>query len=287
MEITTLPLFTRNALSTTFDENGGPPDVLVLCGSGTSWDDSHLIVEDDFGSADFVELVSLKLVIPQPPKVLVAVGAFSNRFGESAIEEAVAPIVLLLDDTGLGATEGYEAVAQIFRELLKTEVLTEASQISKIFAEVKMKFWNGIQKADFLRLYTAHRAIAPVIPMRVLPGKCGVQDNHEIAALRAIQCFRVFRQISFEGRSPMMSQIINAIERNCTHTIVLLNGESGCGRTELAAQIMLWFLDRAKLTCGIWGNCDAQSDVVHQVRHEPGDVTAIGADAMQKLARTC
>ena len=181
------------------------------------------------------------------------------------VEEAIAPIVLSLDDTGFGAEVGYDAVAQFFRELLKTQGFSHLSQVIDIFDKVKSACSKAGQSVDFIRLYSAHRAVAPPIPLQLFPGKCSVRDNHGVASLRAVQSFRVFRQIAFEGRSPMMSQIVNSIERNCTHTIVLLHGESGCGRTELAAQIMLWYLDRAKLTCALWGNCGAQSDVVHQV----------------------
>ena len=266
LELTALPMFTRNAISTAFDENGGPPDILVLSGSGTSWDDAHLIVEDGFGSADFVELVDLKLVIPEQPKLMIAVGSYCERFCQFAIEEGVSPLLLVLDDVGVGAQYGYQAVATILRELLEMEGLKSASDLQKIFENVSLKFGKQGLAPDNLRLYTAHSAVAPVIPLKLFPGTCRVQDTHSIASLRAKQSWRVFRQLAFEGRSPSMWKIINAIERNCSHTVVLLHGESGCGRTELAAQVMLWYLDRAKLTCALWGNCDEQSDLVHQVR---------------------
>jgi hypothetical protein len=265
LELTALPLFTRNSISTAFDENGGPPDILFLSGSGTSWDDEHLIVEDGFGSADFVELVDLKLVIPEQPKLIIAVGSFCERFCQSAIEEGVSPLLLVLDDVGVGAQHGYQAVATILKELLKMEGLKSASDLLRIFENVSLEFSKQGLAPDLFRLYTAYAAVAPVIPLTLFPGTCRVRDTHNIASLRAKQSWRVFRQIAFEGRSPSMWKIINAIERNCTHTVVLLHGESGCGRTELAAQVMLWYLDRAKLTCALWGNCDEQSDLVHQV----------------------
>ena len=50
------------------------PDVVCLCGAGTSWDNKAIITEDGFGSADFVDLQTLQLVLPRRPKLLVAVG---------------------------------------------------------------------------------------------------------------------------------------------------------------------------------------------------------------------
>ena len=271
VEMSSLPQFTRNGISTAFDENGGPPDVLFLCGSGTSWDADRLIVEDGFGSADFLDFADLKLVIPEQPKILIAIGAFSDRFGHSVVEEAVAPITLILDDTGIGARDGYQMLALFLTELLRNHGFTSASEVKTIFDSVAVQTHSHeqSQETSLIRLYAAHAAIAPVIPLKLYAGNCRVRDSHGIASLRAKQSWRVFRQISFEGRSPIMSKIINAIEKNCTHTIVLLHGESGCGRTELAAQIMLWYLDRAKLTCALWGNCDTQSDVIHQARRHP------------------
>jgi len=45
--------------------------VIFVCGSGTSWDDEKLICEDSFGAADFVDLVDLKLVLPDRPKAFI------------------------------------------------------------------------------------------------------------------------------------------------------------------------------------------------------------------------
>jgi len=45
--------------------------VIILCGSGTSWDDEKLICENGFGAADFVDLIDVKLVLPDRPKVVV------------------------------------------------------------------------------------------------------------------------------------------------------------------------------------------------------------------------
>jgi hypothetical protein len=66
--------FTRDAVSTTMDVEDRAPDVVFLCGAGTSWDNKAIITEDGFGSADFVDLQTLQLVLPRRPKLLVAVG---------------------------------------------------------------------------------------------------------------------------------------------------------------------------------------------------------------------
>ena len=42
-------------------------DVVFLCGAGTSWDNLKIIAEDGFGTADFVDLQTLPLVVPQVP----------------------------------------------------------------------------------------------------------------------------------------------------------------------------------------------------------------------------
>jgi len=55
----------------TLPSPGATPDVIFVCGSGTSWDDEKLICEDSFGAADFVDLVDLKLVLPDRPKAFI------------------------------------------------------------------------------------------------------------------------------------------------------------------------------------------------------------------------
>jgi hypothetical protein len=37
-----------------------------------------------------------------------------------------------------------------------------------------------------------------------------------------------------------------------------LKHEAGCGRTEVASQLMLWYLDRYRLSTAMWANCDRQ-----------------------------
>jgi hypothetical protein len=257
--------FTRDAISTAFDVDDRTPDVVFLCGAGTSWDNAKIIAEDGFGSAEYVDMQTLQLVIPRRPKLLIAVGAFCNEFGTTATELGVCSTVLVLDDSlPPGASDSYELISHLFKDFVRMNGQEDVPTIAKR-AITTMEERRPGGPAQYARLYTALRAVAP--PQRLLcnVGSCRVRDTEGSAAIRARQNPRVFRLRAFDGRSFAMWEILDVMERKCTHNRVILYGGAGCGRTELVAQMMLWYLDRSRLTCGIFANCDPQSDIAHYV----------------------
>jgi hypothetical protein len=245
IEITHVPEFTRDAISTAMDVEDKTPDVVFLCGAGTSWDNAQLIVEDGFGTADFVDLQSLQLVIPKRPKLLVAVGAYCKEFGETAVELGVCSTVLVLDDSfPPGASDSFELLALLFKELLRANGSQDVASVVKQSIQAMEERRPGSTK-KYARAYTALRAVAPVERMVCKQGSCRVKDTQGSAAIRAQQNPRVFRNRIFDGRSQVMHDMIDAMEKRCTHNRVVLYGGSGAGRSELAAQLMLWYLDRS------------------------------------------
>ena len=265
MEITNVPEFTKNAIATAMDLEERTPDVVFLCGTGTSWDNLKIITEDGFGSADFVDMQTLKLVVPQRPKLLIAVGPFCDEFGTTASELGVSACVLVLDDSlPPGASDAYELISMLFKDLVRVNGSEEVVTVVQR-AIATMEQQRPGSTGTYARVYSALRAVAPPQKLVCSLGACRVKDADASAAIRARQNPRVFRLRSFDGRSQTMWDIIDAFERKCSHNVVILHGGPGVGRTELAAQLMLWFLDRSRLTCGVFSNCHCQSDVAHYV----------------------
>jgi hypothetical protein len=171
MEVEHLQEFTRNALATYMEESGRAPDLLVLSGSGTSWD-NKLILEDGFGSADFVDLDSIHLVVPMRPKMVVAVGSFGSKFGEIMTEEGVTPSVLILDDSeAAGATESYELLALMLKALLRSQSVPGLS-VREIFNRLCASMELKGRKTTYAGLWTALPAVAPYAPLPLTQGTC-------------------------------------------------------------------------------------------------------------------
>mmetsp|Transcript_12410 Transcript_12410/g.31150 ORF Transcript_12410/g.31150 Transcript_12410/m.31150 type:complete len:886 (-) Transcript_12410:127-2784(-) len=264
MEVQHLPEFTRNSLAMHIEEAEEDPDIVIMCGSGTSWDDGKLLVEDGFASADLVDLGDLHLVIPKRPKLLVGIGNFSHNFGKLATEEGVAPVVILLNDTeAVGSADSYEFLSLVLKGLVRSQ---EKMTIKQSFDQVAQKFQEEKRPATYAAIFTALRAMAPPRPLPVMQGTCRVLDMSGMAALRARQNPRVFRQLGFDGRSQEMWAMIDGMERTCAYNKVIISGSTGSGRTEIAAQLVLWMIDRAKVTCAICASCDKQADVAHSVK---------------------
>ena len=265
IEVTYVPEFTRDAVATAIDVFDATPDVIFLCGTGTSWDSLKVIVEDGFGTADFVDMQTLQLVIPQRPKLLVAVGAFCEEFGATCVELGVCSTVLVLDDTTPpGASDSYQLISQLFKELVRVNGAETTSAAVKRTVATMEELRPGTTKS-YARVYTSLRAVAPPQVLACCLGGCRVKDAEGSAAIRAQQNPRVFRLRTYDSRSQIMHDLLDAFEKRCTHSRAVLHGGAGCGRTELAAQVMLWYLDRSRLSAAIWANCDPQSDVAHYV----------------------
>jgi len=208
---------------------------------------------------------TLQLVIPQRPKLLIAVGRVCDEFGAIVTELGVCSTVLVLDDLlPPGASDSYELISHLFKDLVRVNGQDDVATVAKRAIDAMEQRRTG-GPAQYARLYTALRAVAPPQKLVCNVGSCRVRDSEGAAAIRARQNPRVFRLRAFDGRSPLMWDMINAMERKCTHNRVILYGGAGCGRTELASQMMLWYLDRSRLTCGIFANCDPQSDIAHHV----------------------
>ena len=213
------------------------PDVVFLCGAGTNWDSKMIITEDGFGSADFVDLQTLQLVVPRRPKLLVAVGAYCDEFGATAVELGVCSTVLVLNDLlPPGASDSYELISLLFKEFVRVNGREDVATVVKR-SIASMDEHKGGTTQKYARLYTALRAVAPPQKLVCNLGACRVKDTEGAAAIRARQNARVFRLRVFDGQAQLLSDTIDAFERKCTHNQLILYGGAGCGRTELASQV--------------------------------------------------
>jgi hypothetical protein len=248
-------------------------------------------------------------------QLLIAVGRFCPAFGETAAELGVAPAVVLLDDSDAqGAVLSYEFIHALFRELVRNRGADPAAKVAR---QTAAGFASKGKSTHFVRISAALRAVACPEPIFAPQGTCRVQDPLGVAALRLRQSPRVFRNLSFDGRSELMYanrasafraaskraprtgapraglvaekrgrtasgagnrfEILGSLERSNTHNVLVLYGESGAGRSELAAQLMLWYLDRARLSSALWGNCDRQADISHRVTGVASFLSVAGA----------
>jgi hypothetical protein len=171
MEVEHLPEFTRNSLATYMEESDRAPDILVMSGSGTSYDEK-LILEDGFGSADFMDLDNMHLLVPMRPKLLVAIGSFSPKFGQIVSEEGVAPAVLLLDNSEKeGALESYEVLALMLKAMLRGQGAPGMS-VKTIFDRLRTSLEQKGRTTSYASLWTALPAVAPYMPLPLAQGTC-------------------------------------------------------------------------------------------------------------------
>lgn len=220
MEVHHIPEFTRSSLSLHIEECEEDPDIVVLCGSGTTWDDNKIILEDGFGSADFVDLGNLNLLMPRRPKLLVAVGNFCQNFGKMATDEGVAPVVLIVNDTdAAGSADAYEFLSLVLKGMVRGK--NGKSSVRDVFDEVCKSMEEQKRPATYASMYTALRAVAPQKQLPLAQGTCRVLDSQGMAALRARQIPRVFRQLGWDGRSEPMWTVIDSMERNCLFNSML------------------------------------------------------------------
>jgi len=200
--------FTRDAVSTAMDIEDKAADVVFLCGAGTSWDNKMIICEDGFGTADFVDMQTLQLVIPLRPKLLIAVGAYCDDFGTTAVELGVCSAVLVLDDSlPPGAGDTLELISILFKDLVRVSGADDVPTVVKrSIAAMEQRRPGG--PAQYARLYTALRAVAPPQKLICNLGACRVKDTEGSAAVRARQNPRVFRLRSFDGCACMCERFV-------------------------------------------------------------------------------
>jgi len=171
MEVHHVPEFTRSSLALHIEECEDDPDIVILCGSGTAWDDKRLILEDGFGSADFVDLGDLHLLIPRRPRLLVAVGNFCENFGKLATQEGVAPVCLVVNDTdSAGSADAYEFLSLVLKGMVRGK--NGKTSVKDVFDEVCKSLEADKRPATYASLFTALRAVAPAKPLPLMQGTC-------------------------------------------------------------------------------------------------------------------
>ncbi|EKX54997.1 hypothetical protein GUITHDRAFT_131951 [Guillardia theta CCMP2712] len=264
VEVSFLPELCRDSLSNMMDEEDKDYDIVFLTGAGTSWDQKSFLLEDGYGMADYVDLTTIRLVIPKVPKLMIVVGQFGDEFAKILVEEGVCPVVFLFDDT---IAEGSSTFSPFVQTLIAAIVDSMGKENLDVVARRSMEAFKSEHPAcdNFVKLYIALRAIAPAGSLKLNQGACRLSERNGCAAMRTRQSARVHHNMAYDGRSEIMVSVLDAFDRRCTHTAALLHGPSGCGRTELMAQLSLWYLDREKVSHVLWCNCDEQSDMSHQV----------------------